>query len=83
MKNTNMFVFSDEDIDDIFERLKLSKVKTELGMGIFEKEEQKTCEACKVPIFLENLGHIVHGSKKVYCSNPACFAHYIANNKVL
>lgn len=40
------------------------------------------CEGCGKEISLSSLGHITHGSKLLYCKNPLCFNHYLANRKM-
>lgn len=48
----------------------------------FQNKSIAKCEGCGKEIFLNTLGHIVHGSKLVYCKNPACFNHFLANRKM-
>ena len=54
----------------------------EIVLNPENEEEQAVCVACESKIDVENLGHIAKGSKKIYCKNPACFSHFIAEKKL-
>lgn len=41
-----------------------------------------TCEGCGTEMKMSNFGHLAKGSKWIYCKNPLCFNHYVANKKL-
>ena len=83
MEETNLVLFDDGDLEAVFKsaKLKIQEIGEEKGVYSISNEP-KVCEGCGIPITLSNLGHIVYGSNKIYCKNPSCFGHYIANNKI-
>jgi len=87
MEKTDMFLFSEEDAKTIVESVGAKAVRTKIGecetfKVMLTEKMQAHCEACHEPITFNNLGHIAKGSEKFYCDRPACFTHFIANNRI-
>ena len=85
MEKTDMFLFSGRQARSLLHSLDIRTIKddeTKENIILGDKGQQARCESCKKLITIENLGHIAKGSKKLYCENPTCFTHFIANKKI-
>jgi len=90
IEKTKLAVASLDKIKEIFDKVGIvvKEIDGSKKEYLFKSEEalsEKTialCEGCGTTISLDNFGHLAKGSKLLYCKNPLCFTHYIANNKL-
>ncbi len=85
MVRPEMIIFTKDKIEKIIETLdiKIKQIDEETIILLDSKTgEHARCEACQTKLNIDNLGHIAHGSKKLYCRNPSCFSHYVAERKL-
>ena len=68
-------IIVEENIDSKEEILYLNKEDVKENNPI-------KCGGCGNILNLDNFGHLVHGSKILYCKNPSCFNHFLANKKI-
>jgi len=82
MEKINMILFSDPQFSKMLDNFGLSlKYDKEVSEELIYKEEKtQKCVSCKVILKKNNFGHIAKGSLHLYCDNPSCLTHYVANH---
>lgn len=90
LEKTNLSLIKSENLKKFFEEFEIEVVfdkkmdkelifKDTLDMA---NEIPAKCEGCGSIIDIENFGHLVKGSKLIYCKNPLCFNHFLATRKI-
>ena len=90
LEKTRLSLVKSEEIKNIFKKY---EIETEFDRRsgkefIYLSEEDRIkgipgkCSGCGGNISLDNFGHLVKGSKLLYCKNPLCFNHFLATKKI-
>lgn len=83
MGKINMILFSKAQLNDVFSNfgLEVKKIKDTERQYIARNDKTQKCVSCNSLLTPENFGHIAKGSLNLYCDNPSCLTHYVANRR--
>lgn len=72
----NWIGFNDDTLPIIFSKLHIREVN---DSHLYDDDEDHIihCECCHNELTKDEIGAIVHGSKKIYCDKTECIADYI------
>lgn len=90
LEKTNLALINLEKLKTVFNEfgIKTQKIENSNDERIFLTEEDfregitAVCQGCGKEVTLNSFGHLVHGSKAIYCKKPLCFNHFLVTNKI-
>ena len=83
MEKTDIVLFNKENVIEILKQFDFQFSLEEEGTAIIDSNREIiSCSTCERPLTVETVGNIAHGSRKLFCDNPLCFATWVAENKL-
>ena len=83
MQKTQVVLFDKENTEELLKQLDFKFSEEEEGLAIIDSNGKIVhCETCEKNLTTDKVGNIAHGSRKLFCDNPLCFATWVVENKL-
>ena len=84
MEKTKIVLFNKGNVENLLKQFDFTfSTNEEEGTMILDKNKDIVkCDTCEETLITERVGNIAHGSRKLFCDNPLCFATWVAKNKI-